>query len=159
MRTLLAQSFTLDEVTGLRRSVAERAAECGLSGARLEDYILAVHESVINAVEHGGGHGHFTLWAGDRMLHSETIDEGSGIPDEYVDEHRRPPDIAYTGRGIYLIRTLCDGATFHTGPTGTTVRLMMWLPRLAHVALQRTPIRRIRVAATSGRKQHHGFRA
>ncbi|MEV6154146.1 ATP-binding protein [Nonomuraea sp. NPDC052129] len=159
MRTLLAQSFTLDEVTGLRQSVAERAAGCGLSGARLEDYILAVHESIINAVEHGGGRGHFTLWTGDRMLRSETIDEGSGIPDEYVDEHRRPPDIAPTGRGIYLIRTLCDGASFHTGPKGTTVRLTMWLPRLAHVALQRAPIRRIRVAAGNGKKQHHGFRA
>ncbi|MBT2234572.1 ATP-binding protein [Nonomuraea sp. NEAU-A123] len=159
MRTLLAQSFTLDEVTALRGSVAERAADCGLSGARLEDYILAVHESVINAVEHGGGRGYFTLWTSDRMLRSETSDQGPGIPDEYVDEWRRPSDVAYAGRGIYLIRTLCDGASFHSGSMGTTVQLTMWLPRLAHRALQGAPLRRIRVTAASTRKRHNGFRA
>lgn len=159
MRTLLAQSFTLDEVTALRGFVAEQAAGCGLSGARLEDYVLAVHESIINAVEHGGGRGHFTLWTGDRMLRSETSDQGPGIPGAYVEECRRPSDSASAGRGIYLIRTLCDGASFETGPAGTTVQLTMWLPQLVHRTPRRAPMRRIRVTAASTRNRRNRFRA
>jgi serine/threonine-protein kinase RsbW len=159
MHTLLAQPFTIRDVTDLRRSVFEQAAACGLTGARLEDYVLAVHESVINAVEHGGGRGRFTLWTIDRMLRSETTDQGSGIPDGHVDGLRLPSDTAFTGRGIYLIRRMCDNACFLTGPTGTTVQLTMWLPQPAHLAPHHVPMRRVRVSAASARGRLDGFTA
>ncbi|MGW0802264.1 ATP-binding protein [Nonomuraea sp. NPDC002799] len=129
MRTLMIQPFALHDVTKLRRAVAEEAERCGLSGPRLDDFVLAVHESVVNAVEHAGGHGHFKLWTVDGVIRSETTDRGTGIPDGYVNGRRRPSDLSYTGRGIYLIRRLCDAADFHTGPAGTTVMLTMRLPR------------------------------
>ncbi|WP_219463679.1 ATP-binding protein [Nonomuraea rhizosphaerae] len=146
-------------MTALRRTVFEQAAACGLTGARLEDYVLAVHESVINAVEHGGGRGHFTLWTIDRMLRSETTDHGPGIPGGYVDGLRLPADSSFTGRGIYLIRRLCDNACFLTGTTGTTVQLTMWLPQPAHLSPTRAPMRRVRVTAGGGHERVDGFRA
>ncbi|TDC04857.1 ATP-binding protein [Nonomuraea longispora] len=131
MRTLLTQRFTLDDVSTLRRSVACCAERSGLSGSRLEDFVLAVHESVVNAVEHAGGHGHLRLWTVDGVIHAETTDSGTGIPEEYLDRHHLPSDFAASGRGIFLIRELCDAAEFRTGPRGTTVRLTMRLgPRV-----------------------------
>ncbi|MCK2213891.1 ATP-binding protein [Actinomadura sp. ATCC 31491] len=146
MRTLLTQPFTLHDVTKLRRTVAEQAEQCGLSGPRLDDFVLAVHESVVNAVEHAGGHGYFKLYTVDGVIRSETTDRGAGIPDDYVDGAHRPSDMSYTGRGIYLIRRLCDGVDFRTGPLGTTVRITMRLPHSAGHGT-RGRMRRIRVAA------------
>ncbi|MEU4508547.1 ATP-binding protein [Nonomuraea wenchangensis] len=144
MRTLLTQPFTLQDVTRLRRTVAEKAAHCGLSGSRLDDFVLAVHESVVNAVEHAGGYGHFKLWTVDGVIRSETTDRGEGIPDGYVAGDHRPSDMSYDGRGIYLIRRLCDMVDFSTGPLGTTVRITMRLPKAAGHG--RGHMRRVRVA-------------
>ncbi|GAA3544397.1 hypothetical protein GCM10022419_025770 [Nonomuraea rosea] len=154
MRTLLTQPFTFHDVTKLRREVAEQAANCGLNGPRLDDFVLAVHESVVNAVEHAGGHGYFKLWTIDGIIRSETTDRGSGIPDGYLNGHRRPSDMSYTGRGIYLIRRLCDMADFHTGPRGTQVRLTMRLPRGPDRGAHRA-MRRIRVTAAPHRMFGH----
>ncbi|MEV0379242.1 ATP-binding protein [Nonomuraea sp. NPDC050643] len=150
MRTLLTQPFSLIDVTKLRRAVAEHAENSGLHGPRLDDFVLAVHESVVNAVEHAGGHGHFRLWTVDGVIRSETSDHGSGIPDAYVNGGNRPSDQSYTGRGIYLIRRLCDAADFHTGPGGTTVRLTMRLPTGPDHGGTRGAMRRIRVTASGG---------
>ncbi|WP_171074241.1 ATP-binding protein [Nonomuraea basaltis] len=146
MRTLLAQPFTLHDVTNLRREVAEQAERCGLSGPRLDDFVLAVHESIVNAIEHAGGHGYFRLWTVDGIIRAETTDQGSGIPEGYVEGRRRPSGLTSTGRGIYLIRRLCDNADFRTGPHGTTVRLTMRLPRGPDPGARRV-MRRIRVSA------------
>ncbi|MCF6470923.1 ATP-binding protein [Nonomuraea sp. MG754425] len=154
MPTLIAQMFTLQDVTPLRHVVAEQAADCGLRGPRLDDFVLAVHESVVNAVEHAGGWGRFKLWTIDGVIRSETSDRGSGIPESYVNGDERPSDSSYTGRGIYLIRRLCDVADFRTGPGGTTVLLTMRLPRRPGT---QTPdsLRRIRVTAPGGRPFGH----
>ncbi|WP_336207419.1 ATP-binding protein [Nonomuraea sp. LPB2021202275-12-8] len=157
MRTLITQPFTLQEVTTLRHAVARHASASGLAGARLEDFVLAVHESVVNAVEHGGGYGHLKLWTSGGMLRAETADHGSGIPHGYVNGHRLPSDMAFTGRGIYLIRRLCDGVDFRTGPGGTVVQITMRLPRhqLRHVS----PMKRVRVAVSGLHRHMNHFTA
>ncbi|MFB4276572.1 MULTISPECIES: ATP-binding protein [unclassified Nonomuraea] len=150
MRTLMTERFTLQDITKLRHAVAEQSASCGLHGPRLDDFVLAVHESVVNAVEHAGGAGRFKLWTVDGVIRAETSDRGSGIPQEYVNGGKRPSDHSYTGRGIYLIRRLCDVADFRTGPAGTTVVLTMRLPRGPDHRTHRS-MRRIRVTACGGR--------
>ncbi|WP_052422388.1 ATP-binding protein [Nonomuraea candida] len=150
MRTLIVQTFTLEDVSALRHEVAEQAAHCGLKGPRLDDFVLAVHESVVNAVEHAGGQGRLKLWTVDGVIRAETTDQGGGIPPPYVNGGSRPSDESYTGRGIYLIRRLCDGADFRTGVRGTTVLLTMRLPR-PQDSEARTHMRRIRVSAPGGR--------
>ncbi|WP_053174601.1 ATP-binding protein [Nonomuraea sp. SBT364] len=144
MRTLMTQPITRREVTGIRQAVARHASGCGLAGPRLEDFVLAVHESVINVVTHAGGHGTLRLWTADGVLRAETADHGSGIPHRYT-EGRKPPETASTGRGIFLIKRLCDDVDFHTGPAGTTVELAMRLP--GRPCRPGSPMKRIRVAA------------
>ncbi|MBF8187611.1 ATP-binding protein [Nonomuraea sp. K274] len=139
----MSQPFTLHDITKLRREVAERAERRGLHGVRLRDFVLAVHESIVNAVEHAGGHGHFKLWAGGGLVRAETIDCGSGIRDGAIDGGR-PPELATSGRGMYLMRRLCDEADFRTGPEGTRVVLTMHLP---HGPDAHRGMRRIRVRA------------
>ncbi|MFC7102896.1 ATP-binding protein [Nonomuraea rubra] len=80
MRTLIAQTFTLQDVSKLRHVVAEHAETCGLHGPRLDDFVLAVHESVVNAVEHAGGCGRFKLYTVDGVICSETSDRGRASP-------------------------------------------------------------------------------
>lgn len=149
MRTLIAQVFTLQDITKLRHAVSEQARSCGLHGPRLDDFVLAVHESVVNAIEHAGGHGRFKLWTVDGVIRSETSDRGAGIPEAYVNGGKRPSDESHTGRGIYLIRRLCDAADFRTGPGGTTVLLTMRLPRESGLTASGR-MRRIRVTAPGG---------
>lgn len=145
MRTHMAQSFGIEEVSALRHAVARYATRCGLMGRRLEDFVLAVHESVINAVVHTGGRGHLTLWTADGLLRAETIDHGTGIPGSRLESHDLPGPSSFDGRGIFLIRRLCDGVTFSTGPHGTRVEIIMKLPD--DRAQRRSSMRRVRVAA------------
>ncbi|MFI7105852.1 ATP-binding protein [Nonomuraea sp. NPDC050227] len=147
MALLLTQVFTLHDVTKLRRAVAEQAESSGLREGRLDDFVLAVHESVVNAVEHAGGRGHLTLWTVDGVIRSETTDQGTGIPQAYLDGDVRPSSLSYTGRGIYLIRRLCDVVDVRTGPDGTTVRLTMRLP---HASASPSSMKRIRVTGGGG---------
>ncbi|TDD49169.1 ATP-binding protein [Nonomuraea terrae] len=147
MRTLMAEPFTEVDVTRLRRAVAEKAEQAGLHGSRRDDFVLAVHESVVNVVEHAGGRGFLKLWTVNGVICSETTDHGAGIPEAYVREDRTPSERADYGRGIFLIRRLCDEADFRTGPGGTTVRLTMRLPRRR----VRGGMRGIRVSAPGSR--------
>ena len=153
MGLLLTEPFSLHDVTKLRRAVAEQAVGCGLSGARLADFVLAVHESVVNVVEHAGGHGRLTLWRVDGVIRAVTADHGEGIPEPYLKGAVRPADHDRNGRGIYLIRRLCDGADFRSGPDGTRVRLTMRLPRTS----SGRAMKRIRVDA--GGRPSDDFRA
>ncbi len=157
MSTLLTEPFTVQEITPLRHAVAQHASISGLAGARLEDFVLAVHESIVNAVEHGGGRGHLRMWRADGLLRVETVDHGPGIPNGYLNGHRRPPDTAFTGRGIFLIRRLCDGVDLRTGPAGTTVQITMRLPR--HRAGHSSPMKRVRVAAKGLHRHTEHFTA
>ncbi|MGN9787413.1 ATP-binding protein [Nonomuraea sp. ZG12] len=153
MSTLLTEPFTIQEITPLRHDVARHASASGLAGARLEDFVLAVHEGIVNAVEHGGGHGHLKMWSADGLLRVEIVDHGPGIPPGYLNGHGQPSDTAFTGRGIYLIRRFCDGVDLRTGPAGTTVQITMRLPR--HAPRHASPMKRVRVAA-NGNHRHAG---
>ncbi|MBB6553462.1 ATP-binding protein [Nonomuraea rubra] len=72
----------LDGQDALRGELPEAhaARERGLDGARLDDFLLAVDEGVVNAVVHGGGAGRLSLWCGNGVLCCEVSDQGPGIP-------------------------------------------------------------------------------
>ena len=75
---LLSESFTAATVTGLRHRLAAAVAAAGLSGALGEDFVLAAHELVINAVQHGGGAGSLELRLLADVLTCEVVDHGQG---------------------------------------------------------------------------------
>ncbi|MFI6318949.1 ATP-binding protein [Nonomuraea sp. NPDC050556] len=121
------RSFGPQEVVTVRETVRAEAVEAGLSGHRLDEFVLAVHEVITNAVQHGGGQGKVSLWRDGSMLWCEVADRGPGIP---VDRWRvlDPPPFAQPGgRGIWLARRLSDSIHMRNGPRGTTVKLAVLL--------------------------------
>lgn len=131
---LLSMGFDGARLQATRHAVSGRARRQGLAGERLEDFLAAVNEGVVNAVQHGGGQGRLRMWRVDGALLCEVRDTGPGIPDPVLDAESLPPCAAPGGRGIWLMRRLSDEVRFTTGPGGTVVRLSMRLPADAEPA-------------------------
>ncbi|WP_127932056.1 ATP-binding protein [Nonomuraea polychroma] len=120
-RQVWEASFARGRIASLRRAVAEHAADEGLTGRRLEDFVLVANELITNAVVHGGGHGRLRLWADGGRLWCEVTDEGPGLPPGRLGDMRPPTGFEGRGRGLWLTRMLCDHITIVSGPHGTTV--------------------------------------
>jgi serine/threonine-protein kinase RsbW len=129
---LIAEAFQQAQVTELRHSVASCARASGLSGQRLDDFVLAVNELITNAVRHGGGQGWLRLWHEAGGLVCEVADHGSGISDRQLRDRGRPAPDRTGGWGLWLARQLSDTMAVETGETGTVVRitatLAAWRP-------------------------------
>lgn len=93
--------------------------------------IVAVTESVNNAIRHGNRgdvkkNVHLTLQIKDGAIVFHVQDEGTGfnyhdLPDPTSPEHLEQPG----GRGIFLMKHLCDEVTFHN--QGCTVELVFYI--------------------------------
>ncbi|MEO3876536.1 ATP-binding protein [Nonomuraea sp. B12E4] len=119
--------------TALRQGLTAHAVGQGLSRARCEDLVLAVHEGVANAVEHGGGFGRLRLWRADRLLCCEISDHGAGIPARHQEQTSMPGRTGVRGRGLWLMARLSDMLTLSTGPAGTTVVVVIRLTSDLHL--------------------------
>src|SRR3954465_4027901 len=82
---LLVEDFDGALITPVRHAVTNGAAHAGLTGQRLEDFVLAVNEIVTNAVRHAGGGGTLRMWLAESLLICEVVDKGAGIPVERLD--------------------------------------------------------------------------
>ncbi|MEV4626027.1 ATP-binding protein [Micromonospora sp. NPDC049523] len=125
---LLTKTFDRGQVTELRHSVAAFAEASGLTGERLDDFVLVVNELITNAVRHGGGRGWLRLWQAPGTIGCEISDQGTGIDADRLHDRRRPPPDTIGGWGLWLARRLSDEITVQTGPAGTTVRIIAALP-------------------------------
>jgi anti-sigma regulatory factor (Ser/Thr protein kinase) len=130
---LIAEAFDQAQVTELRHSVASCAHASGLSGQRLDDFVLAVNELITNAVRHGGGQGWLRLWHQSGDLVCEVADHGHGISIQRLGDRSRPAPDTAGGWGLWLARELSDTMAVETGVQGTTVRITAAL-----IARQRT---------------------
>jgi serine/threonine-protein kinase RsbW len=117
---LISEAFDRSRITELRHAVTAHAREAGMTGARLDDFVVAVNELLTNAVRHGGGTGHLALWARDGAVLCDVTDHGTGL--EALIPHRPPPDQP-GGWGLWLVRELTDTCEIKTGPDGTAVRI------------------------------------
>lgn len=114
--------FDLDGVTGVREYVTGKARRHGLDADAVERLALAVHEVMVNSVDHGGGGGMLRLWAEDDDLVCEVRDEGV-ITDPLVGR-RRPTLTQPRGRGMWMVNQLCDLVQVRSSPDiGAVVRL------------------------------------
>ena len=132
---LLDVAFGWADFGRLRRLVAGECAAAGLTGSRLDDFVLAVHEIAANAIVHAGAGGRLVLRraaSGLRCLIADTKVPLSCPPQRGRDlsEWTEPADPAEpvgtdSGRGLWLAATLADELSIASGPDSTIVTLFM----------------------------------
>lgn len=115
-------------MTALRHTITSAAAAAGLSGERLDDFVVAVNELLTNAVRHGGGRGRVQLWREADAVVCEVRDSGPGLPAERLDHRDRPAPDQPGGWGLWLAGRLTDSFETTTGD-GTTVRISSRIPQ------------------------------
>ena len=126
---LLDRRFGRDEIAVVRHEVSGRLAAAGLTGDRLQGFVLAVNEVITNVVLHAGGQGRAVLWLTGGSAWCTVTDSGPGIPARFLSQPEVPAAFEVGGRGIWLAHQLCDEVTVATGPIGTTIGLRIALPR------------------------------
>jgi anti-sigma regulatory factor (Ser/Thr protein kinase) len=123
-RTLIEAAVTVRNMTQLRTHLLRVAAQAGLPPQRAQAFAVAVHEAVINAIEHAGGCGELTVVQDDEhRLIAEVSDTGSGMPCSI--RLTRPPPQATRGRGMWLAGELADHVDVRGDQDGSTVRIEM----------------------------------
>jgi anti-sigma regulatory factor (Ser/Thr protein kinase) len=121
MTDLLDHPFDVTNLVALRAAVAAHADVAGLPSRRIGELVLLVHELASNAVRHGGGQGRLRMWTTAGALHCEVSDDGPGLAGHYYGADTSPPLDSVGGRGIWLVRELCDRVDWRSGPAGTVV--------------------------------------
>lgn len=134
---LIAEAFDQAQVTELRHSVTSCVRAAGLTGQRLDDFVLAVNELITNAVRHGGGQGWLRLWRQAGQLLCEVADHGPGISARRLDDRSRPAPDTAGGWGLWLARELSDSMEVETGAAGTTVRISTGVGAPEHIGRHR----------------------
>ncbi len=124
----LSRPFTVDDITELRHAVDAYLRRAGLDGDPREDFVVAVHELVTNAVRHGGGAGRLELRRDGDTLRCEVADHGPGFGTATPAPAGPPPVEAPGGRGLWLARLLSDTMLISDGPDGVTVSVTVCLP-------------------------------
>jgi anti-sigma regulatory factor (Ser/Thr protein kinase) len=140
---LLDVVFGWADFARLRRQVAAQCADAGLTGTRLDDFVLAVHEIAANAIVHAGAGGRLILRraaSGLRCVVAGTIPKAtvscpaprSGDMRDASATTAEPgepgePIGADCGRGLWLAATLADELSITSGPDSTIVSLYMRL--------------------------------
>lgn len=122
-------STDLDAIRGLVRDHAGRG---GLSGERLDNFVLAVNEAVTNVLDHGGGTGTVVARTDAGGVMVEIADEAGRLSAAHLAaaEHGRAHSAGF-GFGLWLIQHLCDRVELDQSPRGSRLRLHMSV-RTAH---------------------------
>ena len=123
----LEKDFTAEDLGGLRHTVFAGARRAGLTGDPLNDFVVAVHELVTNAVRHGGGRGRLALRRDGDTLVCDVSDDGPGFTGG-VPAAANPSPQTPGGRGLWLARQLTDTLLITDGPAGATVSVTVCLP-------------------------------
>jgi anti-sigma regulatory factor (Ser/Thr protein kinase) len=117
--------FRGESVRDVRAFVAEHAARADLPPDRASDLVLAASELATNSVLHAGGEGLVGMWCEDDAIVCE-VSDGGRVEDPLIGRERPAAEWA-TGRGLWLVNSLCDLVQMRSLPTGNVVRLHMGL--------------------------------
>jgi anti-sigma regulatory factor (Ser/Thr protein kinase) len=112
--------FDAERLHALRAALAAHAEDLGATPEQVERLLIVGGELATNAIRHGGGSGRLRLWRDGALLRCQISDHGPGIADPTAGS-RRPEPTALGGRGLWIVRRLCQDIAIETGPNGTTV--------------------------------------
>lgn len=102
-------TFKVDNLKNMKSELKAFADFLRVSGAADDDIFaskLVSCELITNVIRHGGDEAEFTgTLTGDRIIITVTAESLKGI-----DLHASVPDVfAESGRGLYIVRSLCTG--------------------------------------------------
>ncbi|MBV9139917.1 MAG: MEDS domain-containing protein [Pseudonocardiales bacterium] len=113
-----------------RRAVADVARATQLSVGDVEDLVIAVSETVTNAICHGHPPAQLRIWPAPNRIVVTVTDQGSGPTDPFAG--LLPAASAPVGGlGLWLTHQLCALVTLEHHDDGFTVRLIAGYPHLA----------------------------
>lgn len=119
-----AQVLSFDEhsLTEFRAFVERTARNLEMSAAKGIDLVIAASEAAANAIEHGGGSGIGRVWrSGSEVICA--IENSSGGIDNLAAGFVTPGWAEERGRGIWMMRQLCEWVDLRSTADGTSVRL------------------------------------
>ena len=123
---LMSYTYTTD-LAAIRAVVYRYATQAGLTEARAIDLTLAVSEVAANTVKHAKSPGSLNIWYDEKEIVCQVHDEG--VITDPLAGRREPSLDAQGGHGLWIVNHVCDQVEIHTGETGTTIRMHMYLPR------------------------------
>ena len=126
---------SIDAVELVQVVTEHLARKLGLDEETLQWTVIAVRETVVNAVVHGNDSDPDKLVFVDFAASPDTNpidlivrvrDQGSGFDPEHVNDPRSPENVLKaSGRGIFLIRQFMDEVSIHRAREGgTEVRML-----------------------------------
>lgn len=113
--------FSGATLCALREAVAEFAARAALDRATKIDLFVAIGEAVANAVRHGGGEGMLRIWR-DREIVADVI-AYEGRFENVMHGYFPPAQYAESGRGLWVIRQICEWVEIRPRTSGSIVRM------------------------------------
>lgn len=119
---VLCVPFDRETLAHVRAVIAQFAHENDLKPAERIDLHLAVGEAVGNAVKHGGGSGMLRIWRATGEVVADVVCY-EGRFDDVMRGYLPPPALGESGRGMWVIRQLCDWVEIRPCSSGSTVRM------------------------------------
>jgi anti-sigma regulatory factor (Ser/Thr protein kinase) len=120
---LLDRLFDLDTLHVTRDAVRASLPMDELGHVRGHGFLTAISEGLSNAIKHGGGSGRLLLARLDNRLVATVENVQPTVA--FAFPQVEPPPAADRGRGLWLVRRLCDAARIESG--GARLRLVMEL--------------------------------
>lgn len=119
-QTVLSRATGL---SGLREHFTAALHRLTVSRELAEEFVAAVSEVAGNGLMHGRPPVLARLWVDAHSLMCAVTDHGPGIDDHLIGFTPPDHDARSGGRGLWLVRHLCDGLALHRDDGGFTVRL------------------------------------
>ncbi|GII06063.1 ATP-binding protein [Planobispora takensis] len=114
------------DLAGMRRQVHQCAISAGMDAHSAADLVVAVHEAVVNVLEHGGGRGTVSITCQDGQLIVEVTDAAGVLEPAHLPAGPPVPGRG-RGAGLWLIRRVCDAVVIDRRPGASQLRMSMKL--------------------------------
>jgi len=112
------------ELASVREFISARARRAGLSAHRVRDLVIAIAELTANTLAHTSGPGTLLVWTTDDEVICQVEDTGK-LADPRAGRARPAPDALGGGRGLWVVREICDQVEIISDGQGTTIRAHM----------------------------------
>lgn len=120
-----------EPTAALARAAVHRADDGRLPADDVEDLVVAVSETVTNALRHGRPPVRLRLWAGADRIVVSVSDGGPGPKDPFAG--LLPAGTGEQGGlGLWIAHQSCNHVCMHRGPDGFTIRLTAGNPDVPH---------------------------